>query len=109
MPDQSTDTRLPGGGVAAGKRNAAVGGDNYGTINTGVIINIHGYDIEKNVWVARAVLAATLLAPPVDPDRNKKRRRVLPGNRENADRGGRRFAAGHGSGRQVRRDVELCP
>jgi hypothetical protein len=52
---------------ALGNSAVAVGGDNYGTINTGLIVNIHGDDIEKNLQVARTVLAASLLAPPLDP------------------------------------------
>lgn len=108
MADLPSETHGPGGTVASGERSAAVGRDNHGTINTGVIIKIRGDDIEKNLGVARTILAATLLAPPVDPER-KKKAVALPGHREDADRGGRGIAPGHGSARQVRRDVELCP
>ena len=54
---------------ALDKGAVAIGGDNYGNINTGTIINIHGDDIEKNLEVARTVLAASLLAPPLDAQR----------------------------------------
>lgn len=54
-----------------GNGAVAVGGDNYGPINTGVIINIHGDDIERQRDAARVILAATLLAPPLDPQRKK--------------------------------------
>ena len=50
----------------------AVGGDNLGTINTGTIINIRGDDIEKNVEIARRVLAASKLAPPLDAQRKSE-------------------------------------
>jgi hypothetical protein len=49
----------------------AVGGDNYGPINTGIIINIHGDDIQRQREASRVILAATLLAPPLDPARKK--------------------------------------
>jgi hypothetical protein len=55
--------------IAAG--GVGVGGDNYGAINTGTIINIHGDDIDRNREVARTILAATLLSPPLDPQRKK--------------------------------------
>lgn len=71
MPDLPSETHGPSESVASGDRAVAVGANNYGTINTGVIVNIHGDDIEKNRQIARSVLAATLLAPPVDPKRKK--------------------------------------
>lgn len=71
MPEPPSETHGPSGAAAAGDRAVAVSGDNYGTINTGVIVNIHGDDIEKNRDVARTILAATLLAPPLDPKRRK--------------------------------------
>ncbi|MGB7988772.1 MAG: hypothetical protein WCF44_05215 [Candidatus Methylophosphatis roskildensis] len=67
MPNQPDASSAPG----VGARGVAVGGDNYGSINTGVIINIAGDDIERNRLIARSVLAATLLAPPVDAARKK--------------------------------------
>lgn len=62
MPEQSVDSFSPRGGVAVHR-------DNYGTINTGVIVNIHGDNIEINRDVARAIFAASLLAQPLDPQR----------------------------------------
>jgi hypothetical protein len=52
-----------------GPAAVVVQGDNAGSINTGVILNIQGDDAEKNLAVARALLAASLLAPPLDPQR----------------------------------------
>jgi hypothetical protein len=69
MPDQSSDSPLSSGAAASGDHAVMVGGDNYSTINTGVIINIHGDVIEKNVEIARTILAASLLAPPLDAQR----------------------------------------
>ena len=71
MPDVPPETRSQTGPTASGDRAVAVGGDNHGTINTGVIVNIHGDDIEKNREIARAILAATLLAPPLESKRKK--------------------------------------
>jgi hypothetical protein len=59
------------GSMAVGAQGVAIAGANYGAINTGVIIHIHGDDIEKNREVARTILAATLLSPPLDPQRKK--------------------------------------
>ena len=67
MPDPSSDSPALTG--ALGDHAVAVAGDNLGTINTGLIVNIQGDDIEKNVEVARMVLAASRLAPPLDPQR----------------------------------------
>jgi hypothetical protein len=78
MPALPSDTDGLGGAVALGDRAVAlddravaVRGNNSGTINTGVIVNIHGDDIEKNREIARTILAATLLAPPLDAKRKK--------------------------------------
>lgn len=71
MPDPSETDRRPGGAGALGERSVAVSGNNYGAINTGVIVNIHGDDIQRQREAARVILAATLLAPPLDPERKK--------------------------------------
>ena len=71
MPDLSPNRCLSSGPVASGDQAVVVGGDNSGTINTGVIVNIHGDDVEKNRDIARSVLAAALLAPPIDAKRKK--------------------------------------
>src|SRR5262245_4237100 len=71
MPNLPSGTQGPSDPVAAGDRAVGVSGDNYSTIHTGVIVNIHGDGVEKNLGVARTVLAATLLAPPLDPERKK--------------------------------------
>ena len=71
MPDRTSDTQGASTTVLSGDRAVAVGGDNSGTINTGVIVNISGDDIEKNREIARAILAASLLAPPLDAKRKK--------------------------------------
>lgn len=71
MPNLPTESREPAGTISLGERAVAIQGDNLGSINTGVIINIHGDDIEKNRDVARTILAATLLAPPLEPKRKK--------------------------------------
>lgn len=71
MPNLPSESHGPSGTAVLGDQAVRVGGDNYGTINTGVIVNIHGDDIEKNREIARTVLAATLLAPPLDPKRTK--------------------------------------
>jgi len=67
MPEQTPQSSSPQGATTLGNQAVAIGGNNLGTINTGVIINIQGDDVEKNVDVARMVLAASLLAPPLDP------------------------------------------
>ncbi len=71
MPHSTTDESANAGISASGVSSVALGGSNHGTINTGVIVNIHGDDIERNRDIARAVLAATLLAPPLDAARKK--------------------------------------
>ena len=71
MPNLPTESREPTGTISLGERAVAIQGNNQGSINTGVIINIHGDDIEKNRDVARTILAATLLAPPLEPKRKK--------------------------------------
>jgi hypothetical protein len=65
QPHAPHDTGSLGNGAVA------VSGDNYGPINTGVIVNIHGDDIERQRDAARVILAATLLAPPLDAQRKK--------------------------------------
>lgn len=69
MPDLPPETRMPIDRVDSGERSVAVAGDSYGLINTGVIINIHGDDIERQRDAARVILAATLLAPPLQSER----------------------------------------
>lgn len=66
MPELPSASQPPHGTVVPGDRAVAVGRANHGPINTGVIVNIHGYDIEKSRQIARSVLAATLLAPSLD-------------------------------------------
>ena len=67
MPNLPTESREPADPTSLGERAVAIKGDNLGGINTGMIINIHGDDIGKNRDIARAILAATLLAPPLLP------------------------------------------
>jgi hypothetical protein len=69
MPEQPSPSHPPQGTTTIGNHAVAIGGNNVGTINTGVIVNISGDDIEKNIDVARMILAASLLAPPLDPAR----------------------------------------
>jgi hypothetical protein len=71
MQENSPEANSDGSIVASGDAAVVVGGDNHGTINTGVIVNIHGDDIERNRDIARTILAATLLAPPIDAARKK--------------------------------------
>ena len=71
MQEDSPPANGQGDIVASGQAAVAVGGDNLGTINTGVIINIHGDGIQKNREIGRAILAASLLAPPLDAARKK--------------------------------------
>jgi hypothetical protein len=71
MSNLPSETHGRGGTVTLSERSVAVGGNNYGPINTGVIINIRGDDIEKQREVSRFILAATLLAPSLDPERKK--------------------------------------
>jgi hypothetical protein len=71
LPDTTSETPPVSATVVSGDGAVAVGGDNQGTINTGVIVNIGGDDIEKNRAIARTILAATLLAPPLDPARKR--------------------------------------
>jgi hypothetical protein len=59
------------GAMAVGAQGVGIAGANYGTINTGVIVNIGGDDIEKNREIARTVLAATLLSPPLERKRKQ--------------------------------------
>lgn len=71
MPSIPSEPQAATGAASLGERAVAVGGNNFGTINTGVIVNIGGDDIERNTQIARTVLAATLLAPPLEPKRKK--------------------------------------
>ena len=71
MQEDSSQAGGDGNILASGEAAVAVGGANLGTINTGVIVNIHGDDIQRNRAIARAILAATLLAPPLDAARKK--------------------------------------
>ena len=64
--DGSAALALGQGAIAVGAQGVGIGGNNSGTINTGVILNIHGDDVEKNRDLARVIYAATLLAPPLD-------------------------------------------
>ena len=63
------DVQIPPLTLAASDRSVVIGGDNHGTINTGVIVNIQGDDVERNIAIGRAVLAAALLAAPLEPVR----------------------------------------
>jgi hypothetical protein len=71
MPHDPSEAAAQAQPAALGERAVAVGGHNYGSINTGVILQIAGDDIERNTRIARTVLAATLLAPPLEPARKK--------------------------------------
>ena len=59
------------GAASLGNQAVVVSGDNLGSINTGVIINISGDGFEKNLAIGRTILAAALLAPPLDEKRKK--------------------------------------
>ena len=69
MPDLPSGAQGLSGTTVLGSQAVAVSGNNLGTINTGIIVNIHGDDIEKTLGVARAVAAASLLAPPIEQER----------------------------------------
>lgn len=71
MQEISQEARTDGGVIASGYGAVALGGDNHGSINTGVIVNIHGDGIERDLGIARTILAATLLAPPLDKQRKR--------------------------------------
>ncbi len=105
MPVPPFESREPVIPISMGERAVAVLGDNQGTINTGVIIDIHGEDIQKNRDIARTILAATLLAPPLEPRRKKGDRQLCPGDRKDFDRSRGRAAARCGAARQVPRDA----
>ena len=79
MPDLPSGAQGLSGTTVLGSQAVAVSGNNLGTINTGVIVNIHGDAIEKNVGVARAILAASLLAPPLDAQRKDSIARYYKG------------------------------
>ena len=55
--------------LAVGAQGVGIGGSNYGMVNTGVILNIQGDDVEKHLELARVINAASLLAPPMDAER----------------------------------------
>ncbi len=69
MPDQIADLPPSSEVFVVADQAVTVGGDNYSAINTGLIVNIHGDDIAKNVEIARTILAASLLAKPLDAQR----------------------------------------
>lgn len=71
MPSLPSEPQPASRAGSLGERAVAVGGNNFGTINTGVIVQIGGDDIERNTQIARTVFAATLLAPPLEPKRKK--------------------------------------
>ena len=71
MRDPPTVRRDPDSPATLAKRGVAVGGDNPDVINTRVIINIHGDNIRKNCGIVRTILTRALLAPPLEPIRNK--------------------------------------
>jgi hypothetical protein len=73
MQGDSSDPPGEGRAIAAGDASVAVGGDNFGTINTGIVFNIHAADdAERSREIARAILAATRLAPPLDAQRRQE-------------------------------------
>lgn len=55
--------------MAVGAHGVGIGGNNSGLVNTGVILNIQGDDVERYLELARAINAASLLAPPMDAAR----------------------------------------
>jgi len=58
------------GAQAVGAGGIGIGGNNSGNI-ANIVLNIHGDDADKQIEIARATLAATLLAPPADPGRKQ--------------------------------------
>jgi len=63
VADELAGTVPAAGGTSAGNQAVVVTGDNLGSINTGVIINIAGDGFEKNREIARTILAAGARAP----------------------------------------------
>ncbi|MEO7703419.1 MAG: hypothetical protein ABIV92_02140 [Thermoflexales bacterium] len=58
------------GAQAVGAGGIGIGGNNSGNIAQ-IVVNIHGDDADKQVEIARATLAATLLAPPAEAARKQ--------------------------------------
>jgi len=63
VADELAGTVPAAGATSAGNQAVFVTGDNLGSINTGVIINIAGDGFEKNREIARTTLAAGARAP----------------------------------------------
>ena len=58
MPDTTSETLGPSATVVSGDRPVTVGTDDFGAIDTGVIVNSRGDDIEKSREFAHAILAS---------------------------------------------------